>query len=89
MKKARHKKEKQVEVQVEAQVSSGEQHHESGSGDDAQPVVAEEPPVVVVAVDSREGEKCFAPVKSWRFPLRVFSIPDSLLTGLKLRNLLH
>lgn len=65
MKKARHKKEKQVEVQVEeAQVSSGEQHHESGSGDDAQPVVAEEPPVVVVAVDSREGEKCFAPVKS-------------------------
>lgn len=50
--KKRHKKEKQLE----AQATSAEQHHESGSGDgSAQPIVSEEHP----AVDSREGENEF------------------------------
>lgn len=56
MKRARHKKEKQVEVQA----TSAEQiHHEGGSGDGAQPVVIEEH----APVDSREGEKHFLPQK--------------------------
>ena len=51
MKKARHKKEKQVE---QAQATSAEQHlNEDGSGDGAQPIVIEEH----APVDSREGEK--------------------------------
>lgn len=53
MKRARHKKEKQIE----AQAVSAEQHHESGSGDGAKPTVIE---VEHTPVDSREGEK-FSP----------------------------
>jgi hypothetical protein len=57
MKKARHKKEKQVETQA----TSAEQHHHEGeSGDGAQPIVLEEH----APVDSREGEKCFLPKKT-------------------------
>ena len=57
MKKARHKKEKQVE---QAQATSAEQHlHEDGSGDGAQPIVIEDH----APVDSREGEKVFSPKK--------------------------
>ena len=50
MKRARHKKEKQIE----AQASSAEQHQEIGSGDGAQSVVLE---VEHAPVDTREGEK--------------------------------
>jgi DNA-directed RNA polymerase subunit RPC12/RpoP len=58
VKRARHKKEKQIEVQA----TSAEQiHHEGESGDGAQPVVIEEP--VIAPVDSREGEKHFLPQK--------------------------
>lgn len=56
MKKARHKKEKQVETQTP---SAEQHHHEDESGDDAQPVVIEEH----ASVDSREGEKRFLPKK--------------------------
>lgn len=57
MKKARHKKEKQVE---QVQATSVEQHlNEDGSGDGAQPIVIEEH----APVDSREGEKRFFPKK--------------------------
>lgn len=60
MKRARHKKEKQIE----AQAASAEQHHESGSGDGAQPVGIE---VEHAPVDSREGEKqvFIPPEKEW------------------------
>lgn len=51
--KKRHKKEKHVE----AQTTSSEQHHESGSGDGVQPNIIEEH----APVDSREGENCFPP----------------------------
>lgn len=54
MKRARHKKEKQVE----AQATSAEQlHNETEGGDGAQPIVLEEH----APVDSREGEKRFLP----------------------------
>lgn len=49
--KKRHRKEKDVHAQTQAH--SGEQHHDSGSGDDAQHIVMEEH----VPVDSHEGDK--------------------------------
>lgn len=76
MKKARHKKDKQIE----AQASSAEQQHEGGSGDGAQPIVVEVP-------DSREGEKVFLPrTRNVKFlECFLFSIPNfvSYITSLK------
>lgn len=59
MKRARHKKEKQVE----AQATIAEEHHESGSGDGAQPTIID---VEHAPVDSREGENVF-PLKRFFF----------------------
>lgn len=52
MKKARHKKEKHIEAQVQATTSA--EQTDSGSGDGVQPTVLEFEHTP--AVDSREGE---------------------------------
>lgn len=67
MKRARHKKEKHAESQ--AQATSAE-HHESGSGDGVQPTVLE--------VDSREGEICYNPRKSFHFQWTILEWPSLL-----------
>lgn len=84
MKRARHKKEKQIE----AQATSAEQlHHETEDGDGAQPVVVEEhaPP------DSREGEKRFSPEMTIYDSLNAKILFDpelvSLVTNLEFRTI--